>query len=195
MAMSAFVLIGGILFTALGVLWVRENWGRPDWVRGGQASHAALSLWGHRFGRSAFRSIAVTVLFFGPVLTLLGAGGVLTELAAPTDPVNNLGVWLTAAGVLGVVTWLVLAATTFLIGRPYGLLPTGLREQPGFLWDRGSARHRARLTEVQPPDGLTYYLADCECGWMDVPHDSRTAALKVARDHTPNVSRRLRRTP
>jgi hypothetical protein len=127
---------------------------------------------GPPFGRSAYRSIAITVLFFGPLAMLFGAGGVLTELAAPSDAVYRLGNWFTAAGIVGGVTCLIFAVSAFLIGRPHWLLPSGLRGQPGFLWDRGRPRHRARLTEVDPSDGPTYYLADCECGWMDAPHDT-----------------------
>jgi hypothetical protein len=48
--------------------------------------------------------------------------------------------------------------------------------------------HRASVTHVIEDTGRSYYYAMCDCGWVDVPIDSREKAFADARKHSKRVA-------
>jgi hypothetical protein len=185
----------GIAFSFGAIFWYREHWSSAEWARGSQQSSAHLSRWGDRVGRSAYRGMASALgLWMFAIIAVCG-GVLLLQLSADGAPLHAIGGFLTWAGAAAFAVGAVLWLSAFFFGRPNFLLPPGLRNQPGYIWDRGPIKHSAWVATTQPAGEARYYAAFCDCGWMDVPHDSEASARAAATAHTPNVRTTVKELP
>ena len=181
----------GIVFSVGAVFWYREHWSNAEWARGSQQSSAHLSAWGDRVGRAAYRGLVSSVGLWMFALVVVCGGILLARATADGEPLHGIGVVLIWAGGVAFGVGALLWLSEFLFARPNFVLPPGLRNQRGFFWDRGPIKHFAWVATTQPAGQARYYAAFCDCGWMDVPHDTEADARAAATAHTPNVRERI----
>ena len=85
-----------------------------------------------------------------------------------------------------IVPTLVITYVLGVWGRPRFLLPPALRAPEG-----RRQLHRAEILDVRPRPGeagTTFFVAQCDCGWMSRDHPDEPAAWTEAEEHTPNVA-------